>query len=132
MYYIIYSSYATQPFDDERLKDLLIQSRDKNSSIGITGMLFYFDDKFIQLIEGEEQVVKELSDKIAKDNRHEYFVILKEGEIVDRYFADWSMGFKSIDPNNFVAVEQFKDLNSSTNLETNSFVYLMNILSENG
>jgi hypothetical protein len=132
MYYIIYSSYATQPFDDERLKDLLIQSRDKNSSIGITGMLFYFDDKFIQLIEGEEQVVKELSDKIAKDNRHEYFVILKEGEIVDRYFADWSMGFKSIDPDNFVAVEQFKDLNSSTNLETNSFVYLMNILSENG
>jgi hypothetical protein len=132
MYYIVYSSYATQPFDDERLKDLLIQSRDKNSSIGITGMLFYFDDKFIQLIEGEEQVVKELSDKIAKDNRHEYFVILKEGEIVDRYFADWSMGFKSIDPNNFVAVEQFKDLNSSTNLETNSFVYLMNILSENG
>lgn len=129
MYYLIYSSYAAIEFDDDKLKELLIQSRDKNKRLGVTGMLFYFAGKFMQLIEGEEAVIKELGEVISKDTRHQYFWVLKEGPIEKRFFEDWSMGFKSIDPTNFEDVEKFKELNDASGMNVPAFMYLLKILS---
>lgn len=128
MYYIIYSSYASIEFNDSNLKDLLAHAREKNGRLGITGMLFYFSDKFVQLIEGEEEAVKTLAREIANDTRHKFFVILKEGPIQDRFYADWSMGFRSINPAEFTDVANFKELNGSTGLNTSVFLRLFNIL----
>ncbi len=130
MYYILYSSYATKDFTDTELKDLLLQSQAKNARLGVTGMLFYFSGKFIQLIEGDEVTVKSLAKTIAQDSRHEYFMILKEGPIEKRFFEDWSMGFKSIDPEHFKDVANFKELNNSAGLGLSPFLYLLNILSD--
>ena len=60
MYLIIYSSYATSGFREDDLKFLLDSSRENNKKRSITGMMLYFDGKFLQLIEGEEQEVKQL------------------------------------------------------------------------
>src|SRR6187402_2910440 len=104
MYFIIYTSYAAINFNEELLKALLIQSRDKNKAMNITGMLFYFNNTFIQLIEGEEADVKQLYQNISKDTRHKRVVPLKQGERPERYFVDWSMGFKSINNSDLVEV----------------------------
>ena len=56
-------------------------------------------------------------------------MILKEGPIVQRFFEDWSMGFKSVDPANFEDVTNFRELNESAGLNLSPFLYLLNILS---
>ena len=127
MYYLIYNSYATINFDDASLKELLVQARETNEKAGITGMLFYFTGQFIQLIEGDEVLVKQLAQTISKDPRHEHFIILKEGPTEERFFADWSMGMKSIDPKNFEDVKNFKELKQQDGQHIDSIRYLLKL-----
>jgi len=130
MYFLIYSSYAAIDFDDNLLLELLVQAREKNKRLRITGMLYFFANQFLQLIEGEEAVVKNLGLEIAADPRHKYFQILKEGDIDERFFADWTMGFKSIDPENLKDVDQFLELNNPSGLHIATITQLMTILSK--
>ena len=127
MYFIIYSSYATIAFDDASLKVLLIEAREKNEKIGVTGMLFYFSGQFIQLIEGEERVVRQLAQIIAADPRHKHFSVLKEGVAESRFFPEWSMGSKSVDPKNFEDVKNFKELNKRNAEHIKSMLYLLKL-----
>lgn len=128
MYYLVYNSYAATEFGDDKLKKLLIQARDKNLRLSITGMLFYFSNQFIQLIEGDESTVKKLAAEIAEDPRHMHFIILKEGPIEKRHFPDWSMGFKSVSPANFEDVSNFKDLNGAVAQDKSKFLSLLKMM----
>ncbi|MEO8112701.1 MAG: BLUF domain-containing protein [Ginsengibacter sp.] len=112
MQYLVYVSSATIHFSDEDLKTLLKASRENNVSLGITGMLLYADDNFIQVIEGEKDVLDTLYAKISRDNRHKSFSILIRGEIKERNFADWSMGFKKISKEDFSQIAGFKNLSA--------------------
>ena len=128
MYYLIYSSYAAQEFNDESLTQLLMQAREKNKRLGITGMLVFFTGNFIQLIEGEEHAVRQLGIEISQDTRHKHFMILNDGLIDNRFFSDWSMGFRSVNPENQHAVECFKELNSPDKKNISSFLYLLSLI----
>ncbi len=114
MKYLIYVSCATTHFSDEDLEALLKTSRENNASLGVTGMLLYADDNFIQVIEGEEDALNNLYAKITRDARHRSFSILMHGEIKERSFADWSMGFKKISREDFSQVIGFKDLSAKS------------------
>ena len=103
MYYLVYVSQAHKPMDDAALEEILKVSRERNSGQGITGLLIYRyspDTKsghFIQMLEGEEQSLRTLYDKIVRDKRHHTKLILDEGETPSRMFGEWAMGFKNID-----------------------------------
>lgn len=114
MQYLIYVSSATIHFSDEDLKILLKNSRESNASIGVTGMLLYADDNFIQVIEGEEAELNVLYAKITSDPRHRSFSILMRGEIKERNFPDWSMGFKKVSKEEFSQVAGFKNLSANS------------------
>ncbi len=129
MYYLIYTSYIAEGIQEEILKDLLSKSLEKNKARAVTGMLLYFDEKFIQLIEGEEKEVKQLYQSIFNDARHKNVAILKEGHHENRLFEDWSMGFKAIPPNRFINMEGYKDLNSPNKINTLSALKLFKLLS---
>lgn len=112
MYYLIYSSQTRYPWDAEALKELLQVSVKNNKSAGITGMLIYLKNTFIQLLEGEYKAVNNLYEKITRDPRHERAVILLEGQIETRNFKDWYMGFKTLEPEEFESLSGYKDLKS--------------------
>jgi len=95
---LVYVSSAVEPFSDEALKKLLAVSRRKNERRGITGLLLYSDGTFLQVLEGEPQVVETLFAKIVRDPRHRGALRLLDQPIAARTFADWSMAFKSVDP----------------------------------
>ena len=63
---------------------------------GVTGMLFYGNGTFLQVIEGEATTVDELVGKIARDPRHEDIRILSRKAIEHREHPDWSMGFEQV------------------------------------
>jgi hypothetical protein len=93
---IIYHSSAVKRFSEEELMELLQQSRVNNLRLGVTGLLLYKDLDFMQVIEGEENKVRNLSYKIEKDPRHRAYTELRWEIIRERRFPEWSMGFKSL------------------------------------
>ena len=60
--------------------------------IGITGVLCFSDDIFLQVLEGGRSAVNALYNRIAADPRHNDVVLLSYEEIGERRFAGWSMG----------------------------------------
>lgn len=96
MFFIIYASSATENFTRDQLLELLAKSRSNNAAIGVTGILLYKDGNFIQVLEGEEDVVRTLYAKIAKDTRHKGITRLLQGVEAERQFPNWSMGFRDL------------------------------------
>lgn len=95
---LVYVSYSTDDFDTEKDIDLILDSSRKNNPIlDITGMLLSNAVVFVQLLEGPENQVRALYEKIKKDKRHDHTFILVDQVLTGpRLFGDWSMGFKRL------------------------------------
>jgi hypothetical protein len=97
VFQLIYRSKANAHFSDDDLILLLRQCRTKNVEKEVTGLLLYGYSNFIQLLEGDETVVRDLySRRIAIDPRHRDPVILHQANISKRLFKEWSMAFQPI------------------------------------
>ncbi len=94
---LIYTSLAASPMDATALTELLLQSREKNLRLDITGLLIYGRREFMQLLEGEKSVIFSLYDTIVRDERHRQVELLWEGVIDGRSLRNWSMGFVNAD-----------------------------------
>jgi hypothetical protein len=104
MHHIIYMSQASRKFSARELVTLLIEARGRNEQYHVTGALVYGADQFLQVMEGEAEVVADLYQHIARDSRHQNLLKLADKAIAQRLFADWSMAFDE------VAADQFKEL----------------------
>jgi hypothetical protein len=99
---IVYSSTSAHPFRDEELNALLALSRESNARAHLTGMLLYRSGRFLQVIEGPADVLRERMSIIAADPRHLDVHILLQETIDERQFPDWTMAY---DPASGVAVD---------------------------
>lgn len=95
---LVYVSRAKQHFEEPQLLELLEQARANNTRSGITGLLLY-DNKgtFIQALEGDDEHVDSLYEKILRDSRHSNLSRISRRAIETRTFPDWKMGFKLVD-----------------------------------
>lgn len=93
LYELLYTSHANQDLSDEDLAQLLDQSRKRNATIGISGLLIYHNQEFVQLLEGEKDQVQALYDRIALDDRHSSVRTFWDGEIERRNFRNWAMAY---------------------------------------
>ena len=93
---LVYLSAAVFPFSQEDLLELLEKCRANNSSLGVSGMLLFKENNFLQLLEGENQTVMNLFKKITRDPRHRKLTTLSHETISNRDFSDWSMGFHDL------------------------------------
>lgn len=94
---LIYGSQATQDFGPDQLVDLLGQARECNQRVGLSGMLLYSSQSFLQLLEGDEAALAETYRRIEADPRHTNLRLLLDAEVPTRLFSDWSMGFDHVD-----------------------------------
>lgn len=93
VFQLLYISAGTEEFSETELEELLAVARQNNESLNITGMLLYHEGSFIQALEGEKMAVETLYRKIGKDKRHVETRVLYRGDVPDRDFRNWSMGF---------------------------------------
>lgn len=93
IYSLVYLSKASVAFTQHELTSLLKKSRHYNLELNITGLLLYADGNFMQLLEGSQENVSELMERIRKDERHHDVSVLEEGLVPARHFAQWSMAF---------------------------------------
>jgi len=94
---LIYRSRATGPFDRAEISRILATARRVNAENGVTGLLLYSDDAFLQVLEGEEAAVRETFGRIQADPRHAEVTVLAEGARDGRAYPDWTMGFRHLD-----------------------------------
>ena len=89
---LLYVSRAIDKNAQGAIESILTASRGHNISNGITGILCYGGDVFLQAIEGGRDAVDELYNHITKDPRHKDVVVLHYQEIRERRFGGWTMG----------------------------------------
>ncbi|GAB3290610.1 hypothetical protein GCM10027348_07980 [Hymenobacter tenuis] len=101
VHHIVYQSNAVGLPTPAELKFLLQQSRANNSRLGISGVLLYGNGDFLQVLEGEKEVVHEMYATIQADYRHTNVLTLSDGPITKRVFQEWSMGFQVLTEDDF-------------------------------
>lgn len=92
-----YFSSAKKLMDQPDLEFLLSQARRNNAAEDLTGLLLYNDGCFVQYFEGPPAAVTGLIARLQRDQRHHHMIRMTEGPVEDRSFADWSMGFATMD-----------------------------------
>ena len=92
---LAYVSAATRPIDEAELAELLRVARCNNEKLGISGLLLYQDQSFIQVLEGPEAAVDATFSKIEADDRHEESRVIYRGTTDEAIFEGWSMGYMS-------------------------------------
>jgi hypothetical protein len=92
-----YVSQASNDMDILGLMNLLEDAVHKNKRNGITGVLFYDNRIFGQIIEGYPQHVELIWKAITADPRHLEVQVLGINTLQKRRFSNWSMKFHGSD-----------------------------------
>ena len=89
---LMYASRANEPVRQDSLQAIMKKSTQNNPDIGVTGVLCFSGEIFLQVLEGGRLQVSALYNRIAQDPRHRDVVLLSYEEIEERSFAGWAMG----------------------------------------
>lgn len=96
MFELVYFSTAQEGLETKDISSILSTSRAFNNANNITGCLIYHQGEFIQILEGEKVIVRNLYERISRNKWHTNVVLLSEEEKAQRVFTDWSMAY--LDP----------------------------------
>lgn len=105
---LLYCSRAVDA-TPESIESILTQSRQHNPASGITGILCWGGDVFLQAIEGGRLQVSELFGHIQKDPRHKDVALLHFEEIEERRFGGWSMGQVNVSKINHAVLLRYSE-----------------------
>jgi hypothetical protein len=112
MHLIVYTSEYIGRKEDINpvLDDIVKKSKINNPEHGITGLLFYHNQRFIQVLEGEKDSLEGLMSILEKDNRHKNIQRILDQPIKKRGFRDWNMDSlnlsedQDIDPDELIRI----------------------------
>ena len=65
-------------------------SNRNNKRDNITGVLAYYDDHYMQVIEGDSNDIECLVERIKKDHRNEDFHIVLDKTLNEKIYEDWN------------------------------------------
>jgi len=112
MHFIVYTSEYIGKEEDINpvLDDIVKKSKTNNPEYGITGLLFYHNQRFIQVLEGERDALEGLMSILEKDHRHKNIQRILDQQIKKRGFKDWNMDSlhlakgQDIDPDELIRI----------------------------
>jgi hypothetical protein len=92
---LVYRSKATGEVGSLALFNLLMQARQKNAELNITGHLIFDGEFFTQWIEGPGSSLDKLWACLQKDDRHQQIMLISRTPAEARRFSEWTMAFSS-------------------------------------
>jgi len=90
---LIYTSTAHKNCDAEQVEEILKASEKMNFTNGITGILYFSSEYFLQYFEGDLVDVENTYQRILRDSRHTQLRVIDKASIKAREFEDWSMAY---------------------------------------
>ena len=119
MYYLVYTSAVLAYPAEPELQLLFDYYLNKINKLPVSGLLLYLNGHFIHVLEGDKEVVWQLYQDIQKDkiNQAQKFILLIEGDLAERNFAGWHMGFKTQEIKNQLGFINLQQVNLTFNEE---------------
>lgn len=93
---LIYVSAACLRTGPPDLGGILAQSERNNVRSNVTGVLFYADGNFLQMLEGTAEAVDTTYQRICADPRHSGILKLLHFDITYRQFPSWAMALRRL------------------------------------
>lgn len=84
---------ASDDLTEEDLYDILTTSREYNKGNSITGCLLCHNKEFLQILEGDKEVIEDLFHKIENDHRNTHVTLIDFREAKERMYPDWYMAY---------------------------------------
>ena len=88
---LIYRSKVSRQVRLSDAEEIAEKAKPRNAAEDISGLLLYTSTHFIQVLEGEEAVVRKLFSRIKRDKRHLEVEVVADRPIERREFGGWSM-----------------------------------------
>jgi hypothetical protein len=88
---LIYKSHCKDLANWDLVNSILASSTRNNPENDITGVLVATETHFLQVLEGEFEVLNLIFERIARDTRHDTVQLISFTEIKERQFSDWAM-----------------------------------------
>ncbi len=109
---LLYTSRSAAPRNTEQIARIARGSARRNAEAGITGSLVHVDDSFIQVLEGPQDAVERVFEKICCDFRHREIKLIDLVNVQTRQFSEWHMGLLASSENDplYKELEQVKYL----------------------
>jgi hypothetical protein len=98
---LLYISTASRQMLRIDVESILFTARRHNRINGVTGLLISSPRHFMQVLEGDEDMVRQSYERICVDPRHHAHVILRESRVEERQFAEWSMASQILSDGSF-------------------------------
>ena len=98
---LVYYSHNRLPEADLHagvMDEILAVSRRNNTAVGVTGALMFNAGCFAQVLEGPQEAVEAVFERIQQDERHGDVMLLAFGPAEGRAFESWSMGYVGASP----------------------------------
>ncbi|MEM7377359.1 MAG: BLUF domain-containing protein [Pseudomonadota bacterium] len=90
---ILYYSSAAIELNDTRAWEIAHVSASQNEVFDVTGYLCFYNTYFFQYIEGPDNRVSRIMEKIQSDDRHSVIQTFEELELRTRRFPHWRMRY---------------------------------------
>ncbi len=88
---VLYTSHATNKLGSGDIFKIVDVSNRNNLEMGLTGFLIYADHKFFQVLEGPQEAVDALLNRLGHDPRHANLQVQSRTFIEERSFPRWGM-----------------------------------------
>jgi len=89
---LVYASRMTTPLSMAVIVDILDAAVAHNRRHGISGILVFAAERFLQVLEGQDEAVDLLYERILRDPRHCDVRLISRETIDERMFGAWAMG----------------------------------------
>ena len=106
---VTYTSLARLDLQASDLEAIHRTAREQNALDGITGLLVFNGTHFLQIIEGAEDAIEDLVERLRKDPRHNGFEIRDRRKVEARSFPGWSMELVRVNAGYFEARDTIID-----------------------
>ena len=106
---VTYTSLAQPDLKSSDLEAIHSSARESNARDEITGLLVYNGTHFLQVVEGAEEPVAKLIERLREDPRHKGFEVRDKRRIDGRSFPDWPMELLRVTPGFFQARDAIAD-----------------------
>ncbi|MEN8785882.1 MAG: BLUF domain-containing protein [Akkermansiaceae bacterium] len=107
---LTYLSKPTKPFTDADFDNIESKSVAANNERDVTGLLVVNEDRILQILEGREESVRELYNKIEADSRHTVVKLVCGVEDEVRLLLTWNMVVRGANGMPPEILEQFSNV----------------------
>ena len=104
---LVYVSTCAQNVLLEDVEAIVRVAETRNADSGISGMLCWSGEFFLQCLEGERGAVTQCFAQIAGDRRHHSVELIVSSPTTVRWFSTWGMGFTRLMSSNRVDLPNF-------------------------